>query len=75
MLKCDFIYRCAKLIGHDALSHAVDMKMHLLVCGGPAKYFLELRDAIPDRGGTVVKVLCYKSEGLWFDSRCCHWNF
>jgi hypothetical protein len=24
-------------------------------------------------GGTVVKVLCYKSEGLWFDSRWCHW--
>jgi len=23
-----------------------------------------------DRGGTVVKVLCYKSEGRWFD-----WNF
>jgi len=23
----------------------------------------------------VVKVLCYKSEGRWFDSRWCHWNF
>jgi len=20
-----------------------------------------------DRGGTVIKVLCYKSEGRWFD--------
>jgi hypothetical protein len=28
-----------------------------------------------DRGSTVVKVLCYKSEGRWFDSRWCHWNF
>jgi hypothetical protein len=28
-----------------------------------------------DSGGTVVKVLCYKSEGRWFDSRWCHWNF
>ena len=28
-----------------------------------------------DRGGTVVKVLCYESEGCWFDSRWCHWNF
>jgi len=28
-----------------------------------------------DRGSTVVKVLCYKSEGRWFDSRLCHWNF
>jgi hypothetical protein len=27
-----------------------------------------------DRGDTVVKVLCYKSEGRWFDSRWCHWN-
>ena len=28
-----------------------------------------------DRGSTVVKVLCYKSEGRWFDSRWCHWSF
>ena len=30
---------------------------------------------VGDRGDTVVKVLCYKSEGRWFDSRWCHWNF
>jgi len=30
---------------------------------------------IGDRDGTVVKVLCYKSEGRWFDFRWCHWNF
>jgi len=23
----------------------------------------------------VVKVLRYKSEGRWFDSSNCHWNF
>jgi len=28
-----------------------------------------------DRGSSVDKVLCYKSEGRWFDSRWCHWNF
>jgi len=28
-----------------------------------------------DRGDTVVKVLCYKSECRWFDFRWCHWNF
>ena len=28
-----------------------------------------------DRGGTVVKVLCHKSEGRWFDHSWCHWNF
>jgi len=27
-----------------------------------------------DRGSTVVKVLCYKSEGRWFDPIWCHWN-
>ena len=28
-----------------------------------------------DRGGTVVKVLLYKSDGRCFDPRWCHWNF
>ena len=35
--------------------------------------FLNFIDApiqVGDRGGTVVKVLCYKSEGRWFDSVC-----
>ena len=38
------------------------------------KYSISLL-VIGDLGGTVVKVLCYKSEGRWFDPRCCHWNF
>jgi hypothetical protein len=28
-----------------------------------------------DHGNTVVKVLCYKSEGLWFGPRWCHGIF
>ena len=28
-----------------------------------------------DRGGTVVKVLCYKSGCRWLDPRWCHCNF
>ena len=28
-----------------------------------------------DRGSTVVKVLCYKSEGPWFDPSWCQWIF
>ena len=28
-----------------------------------------------DRGGTVVKVLCYRSEGRCFNSRWFHWSF
>jgi len=28
-----------------------------------------------DRGSTVVNVVCYESEGRWFDPRWCHWYF
>jgi len=28
-----------------------------------------------DRGSTVVKVSCYKSEGRWFDPSWCQWIF
>jgi len=28
-----------------------------------------------DRGGIVVKVLCYKLEGRWFDPSWCQWIF
>ena len=28
-----------------------------------------------DHCGTVVKVLCYKSEGRRFNPSWCHWNF
>jgi len=38
-------------------------------------YFPKYYYSVGDRGGTVVKVLCYKSEGRWFDPRLCHWNF
>jgi hypothetical protein len=41
----------------------------------PTEVFHVLPQSLSDRGGTVVKVLYYKSEGSWFDSRWCHWNF
>jgi len=28
-----------------------------------------------DRGSIVVKVLCYNSEGRWFDPSWCQWIF
>jgi hypothetical protein len=37
-----------------------------------AQYFDILETA---EGGTVVKVLCYKSEGRWFVCRWYYWNF
>ena len=30
---------------------------------------------VGDCGSTVVKALCYKSVGRWFDPRWCHWKF
>ena len=38
-------------------------------------YIYGLFSPIRDRGSTVVKVLCYKSEGRWFDPSWCHWHF
>jgi len=38
-------------------------------------YFCLSKETVGDRGSTVVKMLCYKSEGRWFDSSRCYWNF
>ena len=43
--------------------------------GRMANRFFRALQQIGDRGSTVVKVLCYKSKGRWFDSRWCHSNF
>ena len=40
----------------------------------PTQLYL-VSDEEGDRGGTVVKALCYKSKGRWFDPRWSHWNF
>jgi hypothetical protein len=60
------------------------MKSTVLCIMGSREFYIDCpetenspfcRAQIGDRGGTVVKVLCYKSEGRLFDSRWCHWNF
>ena len=51
------------LLRHSTIFHTFYKKM--------LGYYLTLGD----HGGTVVKVLCYKSEGRWFYSRWCHWHF
>ena len=45
--------------------HAVDFDSNVLF----------IYSALGDRGSTVVKVLCYKSEVRWFDPSWCQWNF
>jgi hypothetical protein len=39
------------------------------------KYFCLIYFTLGDRGSTVVKVLCYKSDGRWFDPRWRQWIF
>ena len=38
-------------------------------------YISDILFTFGDRGGTVVKVLCYKSEGRWFDPSWCQLIF
>ena len=41
----------------------------------PSRYFCIVLPSVGDRGSTVVKVLCCKSEGRWFDPSWCQWVF
>ena len=36
---------------------------------------LQGRRTVRDLGGNTNKVLCYKSEGRWFDPSWCQWIF
>jgi len=45
--------------------------MHVCVC----VYIYMYGCSWGDRGSTVVKVLCYKSESRWFDPSRCQWIF
>jgi len=37
--------------------------------------FISILSTLGDSGSTVVKALCYKSEGRWFDPSWCYCNF
>jgi len=56
-LKCEFICRCAKLIGRDALSQCGGHENATVSVWGPTKCFLELRDVI--QTWKVCKPLLY----------------
>jgi hypothetical protein len=60
-----------KDVQSDQISVYMFIKFVPLTCFAA---FIKTLKGIAD-GGTVVKVLGYKSEGRWFDSRWCHWNF
>ena len=57
------LWRVVKCLSY--IEDAGFLKVNVVLCG--------MNEG--DRSGTVVKVLCYKSEGRRFGSRWCHWNF
>jgi hypothetical protein len=57
----------SQFVSHNVNTHLQNLKRIIL-------YFLHNTAGTAD-GGTVVKVLRYKSEGRWFDSKWCHWDF
>ena len=59
------------------MEHWLDRWIQFLTFIGPriANIFAEYNQQEGDRGSTVVKVLCYRSVGRWFDPSMCHWNF
>jgi hypothetical protein len=61
-------------VGIEGTGHVMLCREAIAVCKGRREYINALCGR-GDRGGTVVKVLCCKSEGRWFDSRWCDWNF
>ena len=61
--------------------NGVEIRLCSSVCdpiGMVVATFTFIRGAYPasrDRGSTVVNVLCYKSEGRWFDPSWFQWIF
>jgi len=57
--------------GHSDYLHRTPKSLAMLLGTrlGLFSYHYKLQG---DRGDTVVKVLCYKSEGRWFDPSWCH---
>jgi len=55
--------------------HVANKLKNKYSCVRLKKKILLLYFSSGDCGGTVVKVLCYKSEGRWFDPSWCQWIF
>ena len=75
------MHQCIKFIlfWNDTLHVSDGLSFHYqelqTVHTATALYQTDTAVRLGDRGSTVVKALCYKSEGRWFSSRWCHWNF
>jgi len=54
---------------------ALRFLIYIIKSGYLVRNFIYLFTNMGDRGSTVVKVLCYKSEGRWFDPSWYQWIF
>ena len=68
--------RCVRLTTEPPSSDVMKSEsLNFLEPSGTIQTCNETDLPFEDHGSTVVKVLCYKSEGHWFDPSWCHWNF
>jgi hypothetical protein len=67
-----FTSRCAK---QKVCCLIIMIHMHLLIFLFTIFHLYIRHIFLLDCGSTVVKVLRYKSEGRWFNPRCCHGIF
>ena len=51
------------------------LPIHSRLSDSDNQEFGTVRPLRGDQNSTVVKVLCYKSEGRWFNPSWCPWNF
>jgi len=61
-------------------NYLITIYLPTLFCVDTAQHLGRLESSMQlcytgEHDSTVVKVLCYKSEGRWFDTSWCHWNF
>ena len=76
----DFRALCVGFVVHKVrVGQEFLQVLQLLLPGSFNQYSLSIVTQVPpiwgDRGSTVVKMLCHKSEGRCFDPSWCHWNF
>jgi len=69
-----FTNRCTLYQSYKSFRFTLKLILKLLLNVSSGSLQLSLAK-VGDRGGRVVKVLCYKSEGRWFDPSWCNWNF
>ena len=70
---CGLFYECSSILSGD--TDIAIKKNPYMVHNNLSEIWIEFFLNAGDHGSTVVKALCYKSVGRWFDSSWCQWIF